>query len=78
MEKEIKNYTTKDGVYYKVTDELGNVSFGRIEGDNVLSTIQKVEFVTKEEYTEATGIEITEPSGLAEIKPKVESDTQDE
>ncbi|MCT3672003.1 hypothetical protein HZP71_02205 [Elizabethkingia anophelis] len=57
MEKEIKNYTTKDGVYYKVTDELGNVSYGIIEGDNVLSTIQKVEFITEEDYNSAKSIQ---------------------
>ncbi|OPC11973.1 hypothetical protein BAX93_05590 [Elizabethkingia meningoseptica] len=55
--KEIKNYTTKDGVYYKVTDELGNVSYGIIEGDNVLSTIQKVEFITEEDYNSAKEIQ---------------------
>ncbi|MCT4236772.1 hypothetical protein HZP42_10280 [Elizabethkingia anophelis] len=55
--KEIKNYTTKDGIYYKVTDELGNVSYGIIEGDNVLSTIQKVEFITEEDYNSAKSIQ---------------------
>lgn len=72
------DYTKENGEFYKVIENGNIISVGRLEGINQLSTIHEVVFITKEEYTEATGIEITEPSELAEIAPKVESDTQDE
>lgn len=53
-------YTVEDGEYFKITDELGNVSYVHLTEGNYIVTIQKVEAVTKEEYTAATGIEVIE------------------
>ncbi|MCT4181658.1 hypothetical protein HZP54_17065 [Elizabethkingia anophelis] len=67
------DYTNKDGEFYKILDK--ETIYGRLTGDNVLSSIHEVVFITKEEYTEATGIEITEePIPVIVNEPKVTSE----
>ena len=52
------DYTNQSGEFYKILDK--ETIYGRLTGDNVLSSIHEVVFITKEEYTEATGIEVVE------------------
>ncbi|OCW75123.1 hypothetical protein [Elizabethkingia anophelis] len=69
------DYTNKDGEFYKILDK--ETIYGRLTGDNVLSSIHEVVFITKEEYTEATGIEVKEepdpitvPDVIENIEPE--------
>ncbi|MCT4085438.1 hypothetical protein HZP35_17590 [Elizabethkingia anophelis] len=52
------DYTNKDGEFYKILDK--ETIYGRLTGDNLLSSIHEVVFITKEQYTAATGIEVVE------------------
>lgn len=54
------DYTKESGSFYKVIENGKPTSVGRLEGINQLSTIHEVIFITKEEYTELTGIEVVE------------------
>lgn len=55
MEKITMNkYTTEDGVYFKITDELGNVSYVQLSEGNSIVSIHKVEVIMEEEYLAAT------------------------
>lgn len=71
------DYTKENGEFYKVIENGKLISVGRLEGINQLSTIQEVVFITKEEYTELTGIEVKEepdpitvPDVIENIEPE--------
>ena len=51
---EIKDYYTTDGIYYKLYEDGNVIRVGKIEEGQKLSTIQKVEFITEEEYKALT------------------------
>lgn len=50
----MNKYTTEDGVYFKITDELGNVSYVQLSEGNSIVSIHKVEVIMEEEYLAAT------------------------
>lgn len=71
------DYTKENGEFYKVIENGKLISVGRLEGINQLSTIQEVVFISKEEYTELTGIEVKEepdpitvPDVIENIEPE--------
>ncbi|MEN5130735.1 hypothetical protein [Elizabethkingia anophelis] len=51
---EIKDYYTTDGIYYKLYENGNVIRVGKIEEGQKLSTIQKIEFITEEEYKALT------------------------
>lgn len=56
-EIKIKDYTTADGIYYKLYEPGQAVRVGKIEEGQKLSTIQNVEFITEEDYNSAKEIQ---------------------
>lgn len=54
------DYTIKNGRFYKVIENNKMTSVGIMSESSLLSTIHEVVFITKEEYTELTGIEVKE------------------
>ncbi|MEN5130481.1 hypothetical protein [Elizabethkingia anophelis] len=54
-------YTKENGRFYKVIESGKPIMFGELRFDtDELNTIHEVTFLTKEQYTEATGIEVVE------------------
>ena len=52
-------YTILDGKFFKVLNTDTLIMFGRLEVDQVLSTIHTVIFITEEEYNELASSEET-------------------
>lgn len=44
------DYTIKNGEFYKVMFEGKILTLGKLENDNVLSTIHEVIFISEDEY----------------------------
>lgn len=54
-------YTKENGRFYKVIESGKPIMFGELKyDDDELNTINEVVFISKEDYTTATGIEVVE------------------
>lgn len=60
----VKKYTSANGNYYVILDNLGNKEYGVLKEGSVLETIHNVEFITEYQYE----AERPKPKLLSETK----------
>ena len=46
----VKKYTSANGNYYVISDNLGNKEYGALKDGSVLETTHNVEFITERQY----------------------------